>query len=331
MHGMLYRHTRTALVVIAATFCGATSERVHAQPVGEIAERRSDLDDLKKRIRDLEQEMARTEASRSSATKSLADAERAVSRVVRELAKLEAERRDHRKLGAELDLFSFPEELGSGLAVWHPRGAAIRRVMEDFSRVEHDAAGYELVFTPHIAKSVLWETSGHLDFYADGMYPPMELEGATYYPKPMNCPMHCLIYRDRQRSYRELPLRLFELGTVYRYERAGTLHGLLPIVAGERDGQTLAKLRNARIRASVDEIAKLGNAGLRAVPSQANFVLVLFEGKLTGEAAYKGLMDAGYIVRWLPGQGLPGALRMTIGTEDETRGLAAAIRAAVEG
>jgi threonyl-tRNA synthetase len=139
----------------------------------------------------------------------------------------EAERRDHRKLGAELDLFSFPDELGGGLAVWHPRGARVRRIIEDYSRDEHDANGYELAFTPHIAKSVLWEISGHLDFYADGMYPPMEMEGATYYPKPMNCPFHLLIYRSRQRSYRELPLRIFELGTVYRFERSGVLHGLL--------------------------------------------------------------------------------------------------------
>lgn len=99
--------------------------------------------------------------------------------------------------------------------------------MEDFSRVEHDAAGYELVFTPHIAKSVLWETSGHLDFYADGMYPPMELEGATYYPKPMNCPFHVLIFKTHTHSYRDLPLRFFELGTVYRFEKSGVLHGLL--------------------------------------------------------------------------------------------------------
>ncbi|HEX2038821.1 MAG TPA: threonine--tRNA ligase [Acidimicrobiales bacterium] len=139
----------------------------------------------------------------------------------------EAERRDHRKLGAELDLFSFPDELGGGLAVWHPKGARVRRIIEDYSRAEHDANGYELAFTPHIAKSVLWETSGHLDFYADGMYPPMEMEGATYYPKPMNCPFHILIYKSRQRSYRELPLRIFELGTVYRFERSGVLHGLL--------------------------------------------------------------------------------------------------------
>ncbi|HVF73667.1 MAG TPA: threonine--tRNA ligase [Acidimicrobiales bacterium] len=139
----------------------------------------------------------------------------------------EAERRDHRKLGAELDLFSFPDELGGGLAVWHPKGARVRRIVEDYSRDEHDANGYELAFTPHIAKSLLWEISGHLDFYADGMYPPMEMEGATYYPKPMNCPFHLLIYRSRQRSYRELPLRIFELGTVYRFERSGVLHGLL--------------------------------------------------------------------------------------------------------
>jgi threonyl-tRNA synthetase len=139
----------------------------------------------------------------------------------------EAERRDHRKLGIELDLYSFPDELGAGLAVWHPKGAKVRRLIEDHSRSEHEAAGYEFAFTPHLAKSLLWETSGHLDFYADGMYPPMEMEGATYYPKPMNCPFHLLVYRSRQRSYRELPLRIFELGTVYRFERSGVLHGLL--------------------------------------------------------------------------------------------------------
>ena len=139
----------------------------------------------------------------------------------------EAERRDHRRLGVELDLFSFPEELGSGLAVWHPKGAAVRQVMEDFSRVEHERAGYQLVFTPHIAKSSLWETSGHLDFYAENMYPAMEMEGATYHPRPMNCPFHILIYRNQVRSYRELPLKFFELGTVYRFERSGVLHGLL--------------------------------------------------------------------------------------------------------
>ena len=141
----------------------------------------------------------------------------------------EAEKRDHRRLGAELDLFSIPADLGGGLVLWHPKGARIRRLIEDFSRAEHDAGGYELAFTPHVAKSVLWETSGHLSWYADGMYPPMEMEGATYYPKPMNCPFHILIFKSRQRSYRELPLRIFELGTVYRYERSGAMHGLFRV------------------------------------------------------------------------------------------------------
>jgi threonyl-tRNA synthetase len=138
----------------------------------------------------------------------------------------EAERRDHRRLGAELDLFSFPPEIGSGLPVYHPKGGIIRRVMEDYSRLRHIEAGYEFVNTPHITKSDLFETSGHLEWYADSMYPPMELEGARYYPKPMNCPMHILIYSARGRSYRELPLRLFEFGTVYRFEKSGVVHGL---------------------------------------------------------------------------------------------------------
>jgi threonyl-tRNA synthetase len=138
----------------------------------------------------------------------------------------EAERRDHRRLGTELDLFSFPSEIGSGLPVFHPKGGVIRRVLEDYSRQRHVAAGYEFVNTPHITKSDLFETSGHLEWYAEGMYPPMELEGAKYYPKPMNCPMHILIYSSRGRSYRELPLRLFEFGTVYRYEKSGVVHGL---------------------------------------------------------------------------------------------------------
>jgi threonyl-tRNA synthetase len=141
----------------------------------------------------------------------------------------EAAKRDHRKLAVELDLLSFPAELGGGLAVWHPKGAIIRKLMEDYSRSRHEAGGYSFAFTPHLANAQLFHTSGHLDFYADGMYPPMEMDNGTYYPKPMNCPMHCLVYRSRHRSYRELPLRLFELGTVYRYERAGTLHGLLRI------------------------------------------------------------------------------------------------------
>ncbi|MCP3912027.1 MAG: threonine--tRNA ligase [Actinomycetia bacterium] len=139
----------------------------------------------------------------------------------------EAEKRDHRRLAAELDLVSWPEELGPGLAVWHPKGALVRKLMEDYARARHEAGGYEFVFSPHIAKSVLWETSGHLDFYADGMYPPMEMDGASYYPKPMNCPFHVMIYRSGQKSYRDLPLRLFELGAVYRYELSGAVHGLL--------------------------------------------------------------------------------------------------------
>ncbi|MEN9823582.1 MAG: threonine--tRNA ligase [Actinomycetota bacterium] len=141
----------------------------------------------------------------------------------------EAEKRDHRKLATELDLLSFPGELGGGLAVWHPKGAIVRKLMEDYSRERHQNGGYQFVFTPHLANANLFQTSGHLDFYKDGMYPPMEMDNGVYYPKPMNCPMHCLIFRGRQRSYRELPLRLFELGTVYRYERAGTLHGLMRI------------------------------------------------------------------------------------------------------
>ena len=142
---------------------------------------------------------------------------------------VEAEKRDHRRLATDLDLLSFPSEIGGGLAVWHPKGAIVRKLMEDYSRQRHQDGGYEFVFTPHLTKQQLFETSGHLDWYADGMYPPMEMDNGTYYMKPMNCPMHCLIFRSRQRSYRELPLRLFELGTVYRYERAGTLHGLMRI------------------------------------------------------------------------------------------------------
>ena len=142
----------------------------------------------------------------------------------------EAEKRDHRKLAVELDLLSFPSELlGGGLAVWHPKGAIIRKTMEDYSRERHATGGYEFAYTPHLANAKLFETSGHLGFYKDGMYPPMEMDNGVYYPKPMNCPMHCLIFDARQRSYRELPMRLFELGTVYRYERAGTLHGLMRI------------------------------------------------------------------------------------------------------
>jgi threonyl-tRNA synthetase len=144
----------------------------------------------------------------------------------------EAERRDHRRLGRELDLFSFPDEIGSGLAVFHPKGGVVRKEMEGYSRRRHEEAGYEFVYSPHITKAQLFEVSGHLDWYADGMYPPMQLDaagdkpGIDYYLKPMNCPMHNLIFRARGRSYRELPLRLFEFGTVYRYEKSGVVHGM---------------------------------------------------------------------------------------------------------
>ncbi|HST48172.1 threonine--tRNA ligase [Jatrophihabitans sp.] len=138
----------------------------------------------------------------------------------------EAAKRDHRKLGAELDLFSFPDEIGSGLAVFHPKGGILRRVMEDYVRQRHAEEGFEFVSTPHISKDGLFHTSGHLPYYADGMFPPMELDNAEYRLKAMNCPMHNLIYRSRGRSYRELPLRLFELGNVYRNERSGVVHGL---------------------------------------------------------------------------------------------------------
>jgi threonyl-tRNA synthetase len=138
----------------------------------------------------------------------------------------EAERRDHRRLGVELDLFSFPEEIGSGLAVFHPKGGIVRRVMEDYSRRRHEQEGYLFVNSPHITKGQLFEESGHLGWYAESMYPPMEMEGARYYLKPMNCPFHILIYRSSGRSYRELPMRLFEFGTVYRYEKSGVVHGL---------------------------------------------------------------------------------------------------------
>ena len=150
----------------------------------------------------------------------------------------ETEKRDHRRLGTELDLFSFPEEIGSGLAVFHPKGGIVRRAMEDYSRIRHEEENYEFVYSPHLTKAALFETSGHLQWYADGMYPPMILDeelnpdgtikkaGQQYYMKPMNCPFHNLIYKSRGRSYRELPLRLFEFGTVYRYEKSGVLHGI---------------------------------------------------------------------------------------------------------
>ena len=139
----------------------------------------------------------------------------------------EAEKRDHRKLGRDLELFSWPEELGPGLAIWHPKGAIVRMTLENLARDMHLERGYEPVFTPHIGKATLWETSGHLGFYKENMFPPMTLEGAEYYAKPMNCPFHTLVYRSKTRSYRDLPIRYSELGTVYRYERSGVLHGIL--------------------------------------------------------------------------------------------------------
>ncbi|MEY3317045.1 MAG: threonine--tRNA ligase [Actinomycetota bacterium] len=150
----------------------------------------------------------------------------------------EAANRDHRRLGAELDLFSFPEEIGSGLAVFHPRGGIIRKVMEDYSRQRHEESGYEFVYSPHVTKANLFETSGHLEWYAEGMFPPLKLDeeiddegivkrqAQDYYLKPMNCPFHCLIFKSQARSYRDLPLRMFEFGTVYRYEKSGVLHGI---------------------------------------------------------------------------------------------------------
>jgi threonyl-tRNA synthetase len=141
----------------------------------------------------------------------------------------EVERRDHRRLGKDLDLFSIHPELGAGLVLWHPKGGMIRYLIEEFWRQEHLKAGYQFVFTPHIGRSWLWETSGHLSFYRENMYSPMDIEGQAYYLKPMNCPFHIMIYKSRRRSYRELPLRWAELGTVYRYERSGVLHGLLRV------------------------------------------------------------------------------------------------------
>ncbi|MBX9979982.1 MAG: threonine--tRNA ligase [Mycobacterium gordonae] len=189
----------------------------------------------------------------------------------------EAQRRDHRKLGVELDLFSFPDEIGSGLAVFHPKGGIIRRELEEYSRRKHEQAGYEFVNTPHITKEQLYVTSGHLEWYADGMYPPMHLDaelnpdgtvrkpGQDYYLKPMNCPMHHLIYRARGRSYRELPLRLFEFGSVYRYEKSGVIHGLTRVRGMTQDDShiycTLDQMRdelNSVLRFVLDLLADYG-------------------------------------------------------------------------
>ena len=163
----------------------------------------------------------------------------------------EALRRDHRKLGRELDLFSFHEEFGPGLVYWHPKGGRVRTEIEDFWRAEHFRHGYELVYTPHMGKSTLWETSGHLDFYNENMYSPMDVDGQDYYVKPMNCPFHIQIYKNGLQSYRDLPIRLGELGTVYRYERSGVLHGLLRVRGFTQDDAHIF-CRPDQVRAEIE-------------------------------------------------------------------------------
>ena len=167
----------------------------------------------------------------------------------------EREKRDHRKLGRELDLFSLHEEAGAGLPFWHPMGGRIRQAMEDYWRLEHRQNGYELLYTPHIGKSWLWQTSGHLDFYREGMYAPMEIDNNDYYIKPMNCPFHIMIYNNSLRSYRELPLRWAELGTVYRYERSGVLHGMLRVRGFTQDDAHIICTPD-QMEAEVDEVLR---------------------------------------------------------------------------
>jgi threonyl-tRNA synthetase len=196
----------------------------------------------------------------------------------------EAEKRDHRRLAQEMDLVSWPSELGPGLAVWHPKGAIIRRIMEDYSRDRHEEDDYDFAFSPHIAKSVLWETSGHLDFYADGMYPPMEMDGATYYPKPMNCPFHVMIYKSNQRSYRELPKKIFELGTVYRYELSGAVHGLMRSRGFTQDDSHIFVTREQ----VADELAALLDFVLGVL---RDFGFTDFQAKLSTKPAEKAVGD----------------------------------------
>ena len=212
----------------------------------------------------------------------------------------EAERRDHRRLGVELDLFSFPPVLGGGLAVWHPRGAAVRRVMEEHSRRRHEEAGYEHVYSPHVAKEPLFATSGHLEWYREGMYPALEMDGADYFLKPMNCPFHVLVYAAQQRSYRDLPLRMFELGTVYRYERSGVLHGLTRARGFTQD--------DAHLFVTPGQLADELTTTLQFILSMlADFGLTEFEAELatrpdkrvgseeqwdTAEAALRGAVEA---------------------------------------
>ena len=163
----------------------------------------------------------------------------------------EASRRDHRRLGKELDLYSFHEEFGPGLVYWHPKGGRVRTIIEDFWRAEHFRHGYDLVYTPHMGKSTLWETSGHLDFYNENMYSPMDVDGQDYYVKPMNCPFHIQIYKNALKSYRDLPIRLGELGTVYRYERSGVLHGLLRLRGFTQDDAHIF-CRPDQVRAEIE-------------------------------------------------------------------------------
>ena len=175
----------------------------------------------------------------------------------------EAEKRDHRRLGRELDLFSLHEEAGPGLVFWHPKGGRLRLEVEDYWRKAHLEGGYDLVYTPHFGKAWLWETSGHLDFYKESMYPPMELDGNEFYAKPMNCPFHIMIYRNTRRSYRELPMRLAELGTVYRYERSGTMHGLLRVRGFTQDDAHIF-CTPEQVEAEIVEVVRFSVEMLRA-------------------------------------------------------------------
>jgi len=225
---------------------------------------------------------------------------------------VEAEARDHRRIGAELDMFHFPPEIGGGLPVFHPRGAFVRYRMEDFSRRSHLKAGYSFAWTPHIAKSTLFEISGHLSWYKDDMYPPMEMDGGEYYPKPMNCPMHILIYRSRQRSYRELPLRLFEFGTVYRYERSGTLHGLARVRGLTQDDahifcapDQLAAELTVLLRFVLDLLGAFGltefEAELSTRPEKA--VGSLEDWEIATAALEEALVASGLSYKISPGEG----------------------------
>jgi threonyl-tRNA synthetase len=175
----------------------------------------------------------------------------------------EAKRRDHRRLGRELDLFSVSEEVGPGLILWHPKGGMVRKLAEDFCRAEHEKGGYDFVYSPHIGKANLWETSGHLDWYEENMYAPLEIEGQRYYLKPMNCPFHVQIYKSRLRSYRDLPLRFAEWGTVYRYERSGVLHGLLRVRGFTQDDAHLF-CRPDQMPQEIDEVLQFSLNILRA-------------------------------------------------------------------